>query len=120
MRVYNEIRLRGYAGGDMKIGNGKRGDYATVSIGVSRGKDKETDWFNVYIAGKQLEWVDIRKGDLVEVKGRLSINNSEKYGKSITVFADPYGGVENISQWGQNDADRGTTSASEDDSDIPF
>lgn len=119
MKQLNEIRIRGYAGKDMKMREGKKGDYATFSVGVSRGKDRETDWFNVFVSGKQVDWIDVCKGDLVEVKGRLSFSKSEKYGMSATIFADSYGGVENCSNWESSNGN-GHAKSEESDEDIPF
>lgn len=123
MRLLNEVRIRGYAGKDMEVRNGKNGDYATFSIGVSRGKDKETDWFYVCAGGKQVDWIDVKKGDLVEVKGKLCFSKSEKYGMSATIFAEQYGGVENCSNWGSGSnggGDSKRSSGDVNDEDLPF
>lgn len=72
MASYNQITIIGNAGRDAELsyyGDGK--PMCKFSVGVNKGRDKDSDWFNVVVFGKQAEWLakDIVKGSSVMVAG---------------------------------------------------
>jgi len=72
MASYNQITIVGNAGRDAELtyyGDGK--PMCKFSVGVSKGKGKDSDWFNVVVFGKPAEWLanDIIKGSSVMVVG---------------------------------------------------
>lgn len=77
MASYNQITIIGNAGRDAELsyyGDGK--PMCKFSVGVNKGKDKDSDWFNVVVFGKQAEWLakDIVKGSSVMVVGSHESN----------------------------------------------
>lgn len=72
MASYNQITIIGNAGRDAELsyyGDGK--PMCKFSVGVNKGRGKDSDWFNVVVFGKQAEWLakNIVKGSSVMVAG---------------------------------------------------
>lgn len=75
----NNITLVGRAGRDPEVRYFESGSVvANFSIAVNRGRDKEADWFNLEIWGKQAQVAAdyVRKGSLIGIVGSL---NMEKW-----------------------------------------
>ena len=77
MASLNVIHVIGNAGKDAELsyyGDGK--PMCKFSIGVTRGRDKGSDWFNVVCFGKPAEWMaeDVKKGSLVYAEGPMQSN----------------------------------------------
>lgn len=76
------------------------GKYTAASLAVNqRIKDDDgewtdgpTMWWDLMDGGDHLEGLD--KGDVVTVKGRLSMRDSEEYGKRFTIWVDKAGKAE--------------------------
>ena len=80
---YNRIAVIGRLGKDPEIRTAQSSDtrIAKFSLAVDRGRkgrdgEKETDWFNVAVFGRSVEFVEqyVHKGDLVLVAGRCQID----------------------------------------------
>ncbi len=83
MPYYNKILLIGHVGRDPEPNITRQGNYMwRFSLAVSRGKDKEPDWFNVTVFdnnSKLSEFLQkIKKGDLIFVEGELHITKGDK------------------------------------------
>jgi len=79
MPYMNDCKIMGHAGRDTELTYSQAGvAICKFSVAVSRGKDKETDWFNVTCFNKTAEFAaeDIRKGSLVLCSGQMQ---SHKY-----------------------------------------
>lgn len=92
MPSFAKISLLGHAGKDGEEYSAKGGKtYYKFSLAVSSGKEK-TSWFPVWIEQKEKYQVDVRKGQLVFVEGRINLDKGDeektgKYGVSATVWA---------------------------------
>lgn len=79
MPYINETKIMGYLGRPAEVRYSQAGKpYANFSIAVSRGKDKETDWFDCTIFNDAAERMatEADKGSLVYVEGAMQ---SRKY-----------------------------------------
>ena len=76
MPYMNETTILGHAGRDAEFSYSKDGKgICKLSVAVSRGKDREADWFNIVCFGKTAEIAsEIRKGATVLVKGSMQAN----------------------------------------------
>jgi single-strand DNA-binding protein len=88
MKTINEVRLLGYAGRDGEVRNTKTGKrLGKFSLATGGGLKKDgskypLDWHNCSSWGDELCQVveEIRKGDAVEVYGRIAYSSSGKDG----------------------------------------
>ena len=79
---YNHLTVIGRLGKDPEVRDTQSGTkIAKFSLAVDRGRkgrdgEKETDWFNVAVFGRSVEFVEqyVHKGDLVLVAGRCQID----------------------------------------------
>lgn len=81
--AHGKITKNGVKGGETKDGK----EYIRFSISDYQGKDK-TQFFNVFASGYAAKYFTGDVGDTVVVYGKLAIEDSEKYGKNITIFAN--------------------------------
>ena len=103
--AHGKITKNGVSGGTTKDGK----EYLRFSISDYQGKDK-TQFFNVFVSGGSAKYFSGEAGDTVVVYGKLSIEESEKYGKNITIFANS---VSNVSS-------SGSPKKKTEDDDLPF
>ena len=96
MPSFAKISLLGHAGKDGDEYTSKSGKtYYKFSLAVSTGKrgEEKASWFPVWIEQKEKYQVDVRKGQLVFVEGRMTLDKGDeektgKYGVSATVWAN--------------------------------
>jgi len=96
MASYNQITIVGNAGRDAELTYyGDNKPMCKFSVGVSKGKDKGSDWFNVVCFGKTANWAAqyVVKGASVMVVGPHQSNKGkdDKYywsilGNTVQVF----------------------------------
>ena len=96
MASFNQITIVGNAGKDAELSYYADGKpMCKFSVGVSKGRDKGSDWFNVVVFGKSAEWAarDIVKGSRVMVIGPHQSNKGNDgktywsvLGNSVTVL----------------------------------
>lgn len=104
--AHGKITKNGVKWGETKDGK----EYCRFSITDYQGKDK-TQFFNVFCNDFVAKYFDGDAGDTVVVYGKLSIEDSEKYGKTVTIFANS---VSNCSSSG------GGKKKDDDDEGLPF
>lgn len=96
MPSFAKISLLGHAGKDGEEYSSKGGKtYYKFSLAVSSGKrgEEKTSWFPVWIEQKEKYQVDVRKGQLVFVEGRINLDKGDpektgKWGVTPTVWAN--------------------------------
>ena len=101
MPYYAHATVMGHLGKDAEtkfLGNGKAITEFSVAVSEKRKEDKATSWFAVKVWGDLPDWKaqELRKGALVMVAGRLSVETWEKDGRSgskTVIVADPFNGV---------------------------
>jgi len=95
MPYENEIRIAGHLGSDAEFRQAGSKQIAEFSVAVSRGKDKETDWFRVVLwEPYENQKAALVKGAGVAVKGRMQCDRWEKDGvkrESWKLNANAYG-----------------------------
>jgi len=95
MPYENEIRIAGHLGSDAEFRQAGSKQIAEFSVAVSRGKDKETDWFRVVLwEPYENQKAALVKGAGVAVKGRMLCDKWEKDGQkreSWKLNANAYG-----------------------------
>lgn len=75
--MYSKTTIHGYFGRDPELDyrDGQNGKYAhvTFSVGVSRNRSEETDWYFCVMNGKRAEVIDkwFSKGSQIVVEGRM-------------------------------------------------
>jgi len=81
MPYANESKKTGYLGRDAEIKKAGTYTVAEFSVAVSRGKDKDTDWFDVVLWDPWPEQIaKLKKGACVQVVGPMYIDKWEKDG----------------------------------------
>lgn len=104
--AHGKITKQGVSTGETKDGK----QYCRFSISDYQGKNK-TQFLNVFCNDFVAKYFDGDAGDIVVVYGKLSIEDSEKYGKTVTIFANS---VSNCSSSG------GGKKKDDDDEGLPF
>lgn len=111
----NKIFIEGRVAGSPRTGtSGKGKDYLSFSVSDYQGKDYGSQYINVFVSGKAVEWIKVDRGDCVSVTGKLSIKKDEKYGVQVTVFA------ENVTNWNREVGRFEDSSPGRRDADVPF
>lgn len=84
----NEIVIHGRLGRDPELKtytgkDGKQNSLVNLSVGVSRDRGEETDWFRVTMFGKRAEVIDkfFQKGSEILITGRMQNDVYEKDGQ---------------------------------------
>ncbi|MEN6536380.1 MAG: single-stranded DNA-binding protein [Bryobacteraceae bacterium] len=101
MPYYAHATVMGHLGRDVEtkhLSSGKAVHEFFVAVSDKRGAEKVTSWYAVKVWGDMPEWKtsELRKGALVMVAGRLSVETWESGGKSgskTVITADPFNGV---------------------------
>lgn len=82
--MLNDIKIHGYLGRDPELkeyknAKGEIGHLVNFSVGVSRDRGDETDWFDVTFFGKRAEVIDkwFSKGSQIIVSGRMQADTVE-------------------------------------------
>ena len=117
----NKVILMGYTGKDPDVRTTSTGTkVARVSLGVSRYKKDETDWFNLVAFDKKAEFFDkyISRGTKILVEGRLQTGKYEKDGQTHYTTDVIVESVEFAERKSDN-ADSGFTGADTDE-ELPF
>ncbi len=134
MPYYAHATVLGHLGRDVEtkfIPSGKALHEFSIAVTDKRGEDKVTSWYAVKVWGDLIQWKldELKKGALVMVAGRLTVETWEKDGKQgskTVITADAFSGV-NV--FGKKDDEgvvsrpRGAAKAStpfDDDPDQPF
>jgi len=81
MPYLNDCKIMGHAGREAELSYSQNGvAICKFSIAVSRGKDKETDWFNVTCFNKTAEIAaeNVQKGSLVLCSGSMQSNKYQE------------------------------------------
>ena len=136
MPYYAHATVMGHLGRDVEtkhLSSGKAVHEFSVAVSDKRGAEKVTSWYAVKVWGDMPEWktAELRKGALVMVAGRLSVETWEGGGKSgskTVITADPFNGVNVFGKsddqgGGMVSRPRGAANVSEfsmDDSSVPF
>ena len=82
--MLNDIKIHGYLGRDPELkeyknAKGDTGHLVNFSVGVSRDRGDETDWFDVTMFGKRAQVVEkfFGKGSQIIVTGRMQADTVE-------------------------------------------
>ena len=124
MASYNQITIIGNAGRDAELsyyGDGK--PMCKFSVGVNKGRDKGSDWFNVVVFGKPAEWLaqDIVKGSNVMVVGPHESNKGNDGKVYWSVLGNTVKVLDRKSKPKENWDDISKAISIEiDDNDVPF
>ena len=103
--AHGKITKNGVKWGETKDGK----EYCRFSISDYLGKEK-TQFFNVFASGFAAKYFKGDAGDTVVVYGKLQMEDSEKYGKQITIFANSIGSL----------SPSGESRKKTEDDDLPF
>jgi single-strand DNA-binding protein len=99
---YAQATILGHLGRDVEtkqLPSGKALHEFSVAVTDGSGEKKVTSWYNVKIWGDLIQWKldELKKGALVMVAGRLSIETWEAKdgtkGSKVVVTADAFSGV---------------------------
>lgn len=123
----NKVFLMGYTGKDPDIRVSNSGmNIARVSLGVSRYKKDETDWFNLVAFDKKADFFRqyIPKGTKILVEGHLQTGKYEKDGQThyttdVIVDTVEFAGKKPENRTEEQPNERGFIDA-EDDGELPF
>lgn len=129
----NKIIITGRITHDIELKTGASGtEYANFSVAVDRSRkdkdgNKQTDFFNCSVFGKQAAFVQtyFKKGDGINIEGRMESRKYEKDGDSRTAWGVT---VENVEfphgkgKGGSGDVGAGQepVALTGDDKDLPF
>jgi single-strand DNA-binding protein len=127
MPYLNDCKIMGHLGRDPELSYSQTGTaICKFSVAVSRGKDKDTDWFNVVCFGKSAEIAveSLSKGSLVLALGSMQASkyNEKTYWTLVANRVYALGKNINSGQRSQGAADWSDVGAEigGDDDDIPF
>ena len=135
MPNYAQATILGHLGKDVEarfISSGKALHEFSVAVTEKRGEKKVTSWYAVKVWGDLIDWKleQLKKGALVMVAGRLSIETWEKDGQKgskTVITADGFNGVNVFGERKETDgivsrprSSAPAATAPIDDSDLPF
>lgn len=86
--IMGEVSFMGHATRDMRTSLTTSGTpMATFSIAINdKSKEKKTAFFSVVVFGKQVEWINVQKGDLVLLYGGTLSVDEYNGQKSFAIF----------------------------------